>query len=233
MNLNTFDLELIRPEHNYLLGSDEVGRGPLAGPVVAASVAVSGEQLSSFIKAASALGITDSKKLSEKKRLLILDELGISLSNLLSKKRYEHELFSFSLGELTHRDIDQHNILVASMMAMDQSREDLGLTGRVMWLVDGSKAPIEPTDSLDISCVVKGDQKSLCIALASIIAKSYRDQLMQRLGELYPGYGFESHAGYPTEAHREAIKNLGPSPVHRLSFKGVKEYVAATKGKSL
>ncbi len=233
MNLNHFDQDHLGEQHDYLLGSDEVGRGPLAGPVVAASVAVKRENIGAFTELASALGITDSKKLSEKKRTHILAALEINLERLRANQIYHHQLFSYSLGELSPQEIDQHNILKASMMAMDQSRQKLALGGRVMWLVDGNRAPAQATDFLEISCVVKGDQKSLCIALASIIAKSYRDLLMQKLGELYPGYGLESHAGYPTAIHREAIRSIGPSPVHRQSFKGVKEYVAHTKGKSL
>lgn len=230
MDLSQFDIEKIEAHHQYILGSDEVGRGPLAGPVVAASVAVSRDQLQEFSTFASTLGITDSKKLTDKKRLMIMNELGIDLDQLQVSKKYHHQFFEYSLAELTHEEIDKYNILWASMMAMDKSRESLKLSGKVLWLVDGNRAPIEPMDNLDISCVVKGDQKSLCIALSSIIAKTYRDHLMSVLAKKYPGYGLDKHAGYPTATHREAIKNLGPSPIHRLSFKGVKEYVEAKKG---
>ncbi len=233
MSLEDFDLNYLRDDHHYLLGSDEVGRGPLAGPVVAATVAVKKSAAKEFSKLANSLGVTDSKKLSDKKRLTILKTLGIELESLKSFVVYERDLFCFSLAELSPAEIDRHNILAASMMAMNSSREKLDLSAKSVWLVDGNRAPIKPMDHLDISCIVKGDQKSKAIALASVIAKSYRDHMMVELGRLYPGYGLEKHAGYPTATHREAIKTLGPSPVHRKSFKGVKEYVETAKGKTL
>lgn len=213
----------------FLAGSDEVGRGPLAGPVVACSVVVPRESVADFLAVLGALKVSDSKQLSEKKRTYILKELNIDLSKLQTEKCYEFLGAKFVISALSSQEIDQHNILRASMMAMEKSFRALALNGSVWWMVDGNKAPCQAPLDHTIECVVKGDQKSLIIGIASIIAKAYRDSLMTQYALEYPGYGLEKHAGYPTAFHREAIASLGPSAIHRLSFKGVKEYVGATK----
>lgn len=209
----------------FLAGSDEVGRGPLAGAVVACSVAVEGAALAHFLATVKSCGVNDSKKLAQKKRLEILSALGIELSQMRPGESYQYSWGRFALAELSAEQIDQHNILKASMMAMEQSFHLLGLDRSAWWMVDGNKAPAAATAAFEVECVIKGDQKSLVIGLASIIAKTYRDSQMEQLALVYPGYGFEQHAGYPTAFHRQAIARLGVSAIHRRSFKGVKEYV--------
>lgn len=201
-----------------LVASDEAGRGPLAGPVSAASVACplnAPADLKKILKALKAWGVNDSKKISEKKR-----------------QEIANEDFS-SLGLRTHitlispEIIDEINILAASLLAMSQSaRECVSSLKKlpVMWLVDGNK---KPKCDLPWQCeaIVKGDSKSSLIGLASVLAKVKRDQVMDELHLLYPQYGFSQHAGYPTQAHRQSLALYGPSPVHRKTFKGVREYL--------
>lgn len=177
-------------------GVDEAGRGPLAGPVVAASVILSKENPID--------GLNDSKALSPQKRSLLYD--------IISEKSV-----SFAVGIIENDVIDQINILQSTIKAMESSI--LGLTVKPdLVYIDGNR----PT-TLEIKqqTIVKGDTKCQSIAAASIIAKVTRDRIMEKLHEIYPQYGFLKHKGYPTKAHYEAIKMYGPSPVHRLSFKGV------------
>jgi len=177
-------------------GVDEAGRGPLAGPVVAASVILSKENPID--------GLNDSKVLTPQKRSLLYD--------IISEKSV-----SFAVGIIENDVIDQINILQSTIKAMESSI--LGLTIKPdLVYIDGNR----PT-TLEIrqQTIVKGDTKCQSIAAASIIAKVTRDRIMEKLHEIYPQYGFLKHKGYPTIAHYEAIKMYGPSPVHRLSFKGV------------
>ena len=177
-------------------GVDEAGRGPLAGPVVAASVILSKENPID--------GLNDSKALTPRKRSLLYD--------IISEKSV-----SFAVGIVENDVIDQINILQSTIKAMESSI--LGLTVKPdLVYIDGNR----PT-TLEIrqQTIVKGDTKCQSIAAASIIAKVTRDRIMEKLHEIYPQYGFLKHKGYPTKAHYEAIKMYGPSPVHRLSFKGV------------
>ncbi len=177
-------------------GVDEAGRGPLAGPVVAASVILSKENPID--------GLNDSKALTPQKRSLLYD--------IISEKSV-----SFAVGIIENDVIDQINILQSTIKAMESSI--LGLTVKPdLVYIDGNR----PT-TLEIrqQTIVKGDTKCQSIAAASIIAKVTRDRIMEKLHEIYPQYGFLKHKGYPTKAHYEAIKMYGPSPVHRLSFKGV------------
>ena len=177
-------------------GVDEAGRGPLAGPVVAASVILSKENPID--------GLNDSKALTPQKRSLLYD--------IISEKSV-----SFAVGIIENDVIDQINILQSTIKAMESSI--LGLTIKPdLVYIDGNR----PT-TLEIrqQTIVKGDTKCQSIAAASIIAKVTRDRIMEKLHEIYPQYGFLKHKGYPTIAHYEAIKMYGPSPVHRLSFKGV------------
>ena len=177
-------------------GVDEAGRGPLAGPVVAASVILSKENPID--------GLNDSKALTPQKRSLLYD--------IISEKSV-----SFAVGIIENDVIDQINILQSTIKAMESSI--LGLTIKPdLVYIDGNR----PT-TLEIrqQTIVKGDTKCQSIAAASIIAKVTRDRIMEKLHEIYPQYGFLKHKGYPTKAHYEAIKMYGPSPVHRLSFKGV------------
>lgn len=222
--MNCFDSER-SIKAPFLAGSDEVGRGPLAGSVVACSVGVEAAALAHFLENVKKCGVNDSKKLGQKKRLDILRTLGVELTQLRPGQCYQLEWGRFALAELSAKQIDQHNILKASMMAMEQSFGLLNLSKPAWWIVDGNKAPVANCQDFEVECVIKGDQKSLVIGLASIIAKTYRDFQMEQLALIYPGYGFEQHAGYPTAFHRQAIARLGVSAIHRRSFKGVKEYV--------
>jgi len=177
-------------------GVDEAGRGPLAGPVVAASVILSKENPID--------GLNDSKALTPQKRSLLYD--------IISEKSV-----SFAVGIIENDVIDQINILQSTIKAMESSI--LGLTVKPdLVYIDGN----QPT-TLEIrqQTIVKGDTKCQSIAAASIIAKVTRDRIMEKLHEIYPQYGFLKHKGYPTIAHYEAIRMYGPSPVHRLSFRGV------------
>jgi len=177
-------------------GVDEAGRGPLAGPVVAASVILSKEN--------PIEGLNDSKLLTPQKRSLLYD--------IISEKSV-----SIAVGIVENDEIDQINILQSTIKAMEHSI--LGLTVKPdLVYIDGNR----PT-TLEISqqTIVKGDTKCQSIAAASIIAKVTRDRIMEKLHEKYPQYGFLKHKGYPTKAHYEAIKMYGPSPIHRLSFNGV------------
>lgn len=176
-----------------IIGVDEAGRGPLAGPVVAAAVIID-KYLDEFAL------INDSKKLSEKKREKLFDTI---LENC-----------KVGVGIATVEEIDSLNILNANFLAMRRALEDLEEEGFV--LVDGNHLIREYQGEQEF--VIKGDGKSLSIAAASIIAKVTRDKIMQKLSEEYPQYEFSKHKGYGTKVHREKILEFGPSPVHRKSF---------------
>lgn len=205
-----------------VIGCDEVGRGPLAGPVVAAAVRISSNRLVQNLKE---LHVTDSKKLSLKKRKNILSKLGIDTSKIEISKKYSIELdgefIEFCISELSPFEIDRINILQASLKAMKFASEKL-ISEESIILIDGNKK-FESTYPSE--CVIKGDSKVIAIALASIIAKVFRDEKMAEFDELYSGYNLKKNAGYPTKEHRDAIKQIGVSPIHRKSFKGVKEYI--------
>ncbi len=176
-----------------ICGVDEAGRGPLAGPVFAAAVILpEGLEIE---------GVTDSKKLSEKKR----DEL----FDVICEKAIAYSIASASVEE-----IEELNILQADMLAMKRAVEGLSVKADFA-MIDGNKTP-----ALDIPSVaiVKGDAKSESIAAASILAKVSRDRLMMEMAEKYPQYKFEKHKGYGTKLHREAILEYGPCEIHRMSF---------------
>lgn len=177
-------------------GVDEAGRGPLAGPVVAASVILSKDDPID--------GLNDSKALNSTKREVLYEEI------------YKKAV-AVSVGIVENNIIDEINILQATIKAMEESIKSLEVTPHLVY-IDGNR----PT-TLEIrqQTIVKGDTKCQSIAAASIIAKVTRDRIMDELDNLYPQYGFKKHKGYPTKAHYENIKKHGPSPVHRLSFRGV------------
>ncbi|MFC6632198.1 ribonuclease HII [Microbulbifer taiwanensis] len=180
-----------------LAGVDEVGRGPLAGDVVAAAVILD--------PARPIEGLADSKKLSEKKREALFDEI--------------HECaLCFAVARATVQEIDQLNILHASLLAMRRAVEQLQVQPEFV-LVDGNK---KPDWHYDCDTVVKGDGRVKAIAAASILAKVTRDREMVKLDRKYPGYGLAGHKGYPTRTHLQALEQLGPSPIHRRSFAPVK-----------
>ena len=175
-----------------IIGVDEVGRGPLAGPVISAAVVLNKEKIPE--------GINDSKKLSKKKREVINEEL-IS----------QH---SFAIGIASVEEIDKINVLQASLLAMKRAVLNLNIKPQTI-LVDGNKLP---DLEYNMYPIIKGDSKSISIAAASIIAKVYRDKLMQDLSLQYPGYYWEKNSGYGTKQHLLALDNLGVTPIHRKSF---------------
>ncbi|WP_374033169.1 ribonuclease HII [Bdellovibrio bacteriovorus] len=184
-----------------IIGVDEVGRGCLAGPVYAAAVIFKSDALNDLV--------TDSKLLSEKRRE--------ELADLILK---EHIV---GIGSASVEEIDEINILNASLLAMKRAVEKLGVKkGHV--LVDGNKK-IPNLKGFEQSTIVKGDLRVAPISAASIVAKVTRDRLMKDLGAMYPLYGFEVHKGYSTPIHKQSIVDHGPCIAHRRSFAGVKEYV--------
>ena len=186
-------------ESNYkgfVCGVDEAGRGPLAGPVVAAAVILNPTDIP--------LGLNDSKVLNTNKReSLFLDIARTS---------------SIGIGIAEPEEIDRLNILHASLSAMKRAVLALNVLPDVA-LIDGNKAPFLP---MKTECIIKGDSLSLSIAAASIIAKVTRDKLMLEAENRFPGYKFETHKGYPTKLHLQKLSLLGSSPIHRKSFKPVR-----------
>ena len=184
--------ELIIPS-GLVCGIDEAGRGPLAGPVVAAAVILDPER--------PIAGLDDSKKLGEKRREALA---------LLIRER----AVAWAVAEATVAEIDRLNILQATLLAMQRAVAGLGIrpTGA---LVDGNRCP---ELAVPVAAVIKGDGKIASIAAASILAKTVRDAAMRMLHARYPQYGFASHMGYPTAAHIRALEAHGVSPVHRRSF---------------
>lgn len=176
-------------------GCDEVGRGCLAGPVVAAAVILDNSFNQNLVN--------DSKKLTFKTRLY-LDQY------------IKDNVLSYALAELSPSFIDQHNILNASIHAMHKALDDLVIRPELI-LVDGNK--FHPYSFIPHQCIIKGDAKMLSIACASILAKNYRDQLMINLHEEFPEYGWRSNMGYATKQHREALIKHGPTIHHRKSFR--------------
>lgn len=220
-----------------LVGVDEVGRGPLFGPVVSCAVLFKGSNLE-FQKVESCLkkiGVTDSKKISDSKKEKILNSLSLSTSDLKSDQilNIECSVFnnlSFMINEIQADEIDRINILAASLKSMKLSSEGIILANTtskknrsIAVLIDGSKK-FNSDITKNLYSVVKGDSKSVLIGLASIIAKVFRDDLMKKWAKKYPGYGLEKHAGYPTKDHKEAIRLLGITKEHRKTFKGVREF---------
>ena len=180
-----------------IAGVDEVGRGPLAGPVVAAAAIIPKE-----IKLP---GVRDSKKMTGKAR-----EKAFSLIS--------QSALSFGIGVISHRFIDESNILIASLEAMKQAVLSLDPAPEYL-LVDGiHKIPL----ILPQSCIKRGDQLSLSISAASIIAKVYRDNIMRSYHDMFPEYEFNRNKGYGTARHLKALRRFGPCPIHRMTFRGVR-----------
>ena len=190
--LLAFDRDL-RQRFGTLCGVDEAGRGPLAGPVCAAAVVLPEGYLPA--------GLNDSKKLTEKRRELLFDEI-------------RENAVAYSVQLVDNEIIDDINILNATMQAMAQAIAGLGVPVELA-LIDGNRCP--PAD-LPCQAVVQGDARSASIAAASILAKVTRDRLMLEYDQLFPGYGFARHKGYPTKAHYQALTELGVTPIHRLTF---------------
>ena len=190
-------MELIKKwSENYVeAGCDEVGRGCLCGPVVAAAVVLD-ENFEQNL-------VNDSKKLNFKTRLELNDYI-------------KNNVKDYAIAELSPEFIDQHNILNASIHAMHNALDKLTIRPELI-LVDGNK--FHPYNFIPHQCIIKGDSKVLSIAAASILAKNYRDQLMIRLHEEFPEYGWNKNMGYATKVHIEALKKFGPTKYHRQSFR--------------
>lgn len=186
--------------HRLVAGIDEAGRGPLAGPVVASAVILPPDYDPS--------GMNDSKQLTPQKR------------DALYTRIYRHAV-AVGIGIVDEALIDELNILRAALLAMDRAVADL-TTQPDFLLIDGT-FPIET--ELPQTSLAKGDAKSVSIAAASVIAKVTRDRIMNTYHDAFPQYGFSRHKGYPTWDHREAIRQYGCCPIHRRSFKGVKEFL--------
>lgn len=191
----------------WILGCDEVGRGPLAGPATIACVAfpIALDWNDPFYAA-----LNDSKKLSEKKRLALVPEI-------------ETHAAAFQVIDMTPEEIDAYNILQACLLGMKRAAlkvlDTLGISGHaddVHVFIDGNKTI--PDFAYPQTAFVKGDARSLSIAAASILAKVHRDALMREYDKCYPDYGFAQNVGYPTAAHRDAVERLGLTPIHRRSF---------------
>ncbi|MDF4987465.1 ribonuclease HII [Vibrio parahaemolyticus] len=184
--------------YQLIAGVDEVGRGPLVGDVVTAAVILDPNN--------PIEGLNDSKKLSEKKRLALLPEI-------------KEKALAWAVGRCSPEEIDELNILQATMVAMQRAIAGLKVQPDLV-LIDGNRCAELPMDS---QAVVKGDLRVAEISAASIIAKVVRDQEMEELDKQYPQFGFAKHKGYPTKAHFEAIEQHGVISEHRKSFKPVKK----------
>ena len=189
----SFEQDLYQQGYDYIAGVDEVGRGPLAGPLVAAAVILPAQ--------IDLPGLNDSKKLSERQRL--------QLSPLI-----QAQALDYSIGIVTADVIDRINILQATYLAMWRALRGLNQVNYA--LIDGNK--LIPHWDGPQQAIIKGDSKSLSIAAASVLAKVTRDQIMKALEDHYPGYGLAKHMGYPTAFHRSQVQVLGLSPQHRRSF---------------
>lgn len=192
--LSYFDSDTLASK--IIAGVDEVGRGPLAGPVVTAAVILDPDN--------PITGLDDSKKLTEKKRDILAIEI-------------REKALCYALGRAEQGEIDELNIFHASLLAMKRAIESLTIKPDHV-LVDGKFCP-----EISFSCqtVIKGDAKVAAISAASILAKVCRDNEMIIMEDTYPGYGFAKHKGYPTKVHIEALQKLGACPIHRRSFKPV------------
>ncbi|MGX7127231.1 ribonuclease HII [Enterococcus wangshanyuanii] len=184
--------------HRLIAGIDEVGRGPLAGPVVAAAVILP--------ERFQLLGVNDSKKLSAKKRDELYDQI-------------QNQAISIGIGMVDHNKIDEINIYQASKLAMGLALEDLCFIPDYL-LIDAMTLDVKiPQEN-----IIKGDARSVSIAAASIVAKVIRDRLMEDYAKMYPGYGFERNAGYGTKEHLQGIKELGICKIHRKTFAPIKDF---------
>lgn len=194
--MSEFEKQMSKKGYELIAGIDEVGRGPLAGPVVAAAVILPVDH--------QILGLNDSKQLSLRKREQLFEEIN------------SHAV-SIGIGIVDSSEIDRINIYQASKKAMKEAVNSLDEVPHAL-LVDA----MEINSPLPQEKIIKGDSRSVSIAAASIIAKITRDKIMQEYDQLYPGYGFSSNAGYGTKDHLEGLKKLGATPIHRRSFSPVK-----------
>jgi ribonuclease HII len=175
-------------------GCDEVGRGCLAGPVVAAAVVLPKKYKHKLLN--------DSKQLTHEERLALREDV-------------KRDALAWAVAEVSNLEIDEINILNASFKAMHLALDQLQVRPQFL-LIDGNR--FKPYQEVPFECIIKGDASYLSIAAASVIAKTYRDELMQKLADTHPGYGWVTNVGYPTIEHRDGIKKLGITPYHRKSF---------------
>ncbi len=199
-NFWAFESEARKSGYLLIAGIDEAGRGPLAGPVVSAAVVLP--------ETFSISDVDDSKKLTPKKRADLFP-------------RIQEAALAVGVGIVDVETIDRINILQAALLSMAKAVGNLAIQPDYL-LIDG---PFQIPLDLPQNTLPKGDSLSISIAAASIIAKVTRDRMMVDFDRTYPEYGFSKHKGYPTKAHRAAIRKLGCSPIHRKTFKGVKEYL--------
>lgn len=194
-NVNMWEIEnsLYSNGFQVICGVDEAGRGPLAGPVCAAAVILP--------KGLEIPGLTDSKKLTDKKRRELFPII-------------KEQALAYGIGLASHEEIDEINILQATYLAMERALAQLNMRPDIA-LIDGNRAK---DFGLPVRTVVKGDSLSANIAAASVLAKVTRDDLMLELAQSYPQYGFEVHKGYGTKAHYEALREYGASNIHRKTF---------------
>ena len=197
--------DLYKQGYARILGTDEAGRGPLAGPLYVAAVI--------FPKGYENPGIDDSKKLTSLKREKLYERM-------LAEERAGR--LQIGVGQASCREIDELNILQATFLAMRRAVEKLPSCPQAA-LIDGNRLP--PAFPCACQTIVKGDSLSLSIAAASVVAKVFRDRLMKELARQYPGYGFEKNAGYGTAAHLEGLKKQGVTPEHRRSYKPVQKFL--------
>jgi ribonuclease HII len=203
------DFELEDLYNGAVAGLDEAGRGPWVGPVVAGCAVF----LSRDVDARLLSDLNDSKKLSKKKREMLFD---------LLQKETEKGTMLLGIGEASAEEIDRLNILQASFLAMKRALAKIKIKPMVA-LIDGNR---EPKDfAVPVKSVIKGDAKSYSISAASILAKVYRDRLMEKMAEEYPHYGFEKNAGYGTKDHIAGLQQYGVTPQHRRSYAPIKAFL--------
>ena len=194
ISLFEFDKDFYNKGLSFVSGVDEAGRGPLAGPVVAAAVILPKDI---FID-----GVNDSKKLTEKKRNILFEEI-------------KQKAFSYGIGIVDAKTIDEINILQATFLAMRKALEQLSVKPDLVLVAGNHTIPNLQNKQ---QAIVSGDAKSASIACASILAKVTRDNMMYEYAKQYPQYNFQKHKGYGTKAHLDAIQKHGPCPIHRMTF---------------
>ena len=193
----------------FVVGIDEAGRGPWVGPVVAGAVVFVNRDVNPYLLE----NLNDSKKISKKKREVLYD--------LLLEEKNKGNI-KIGIGEASSKEIDELNILNATFLAMKRALDMCGVEPSMV-LIDGNRVP--KNFGYEARAVVKGDAKSYSISAASIMAKVYRDKLMEEMSLKYPNYGFQNNAGYGTKEHIEALKKYGITPEHRKSYQPIKEYL--------
>ena len=193
--VNLWEIENARFAQGFeiICGVDEAGRGPLAGPVCAAAVILP--------RGLEIPGLNDSKKLTDKRRR--------ELAPIIKE-----QALAYGIAFASHEEIDQINILQATFLAMERAIAELKIKPDLL-LIDGNR---QKDFGINAETLVKGDSRSANIAAASVLAKVTRDDHMEAMAQQYPGYGFEIHKGYGTKAHYEALRSLGPCPIHRMTF---------------